>query len=219
MRSFRPFVFLLFLPAGLGLLMQIAYLPTLSERLLALALGLFCPELARMAWVDLENVAAIAQQATAQQATAQQDSRLSHFYRVLISTIVLELVGFYGALVFLPLGLATVVFSQLWFNLLAGVELVPGENPAIVPLTLGHRRAVLMADGLGLGIISLWSIQSLQIWLAAGLLGLITLFAIVKYGLKSSPSSNPIKTSRKLVNSPDSKDSAFNSAGDEVAEE
>jgi hypothetical protein len=212
MRSFRPFVFLLFLPAELGLFLQIAYSPALSERLLALSLALFCPELARMAWVDLENVAAITQSAI-----AQKDSRLNHFYSVLISTIVLELIGFYGALVSLPWGAATVVFSQLWFNLLAGVELSPGENPAIMPLTIANRRAVLVADCLGLGIIALWSIQALQIWLAAGLLGLITLFAIIKYGLKYSPSSDPIKSSCKSTDSPDTQDSAFNSAIDEEA--
>lgn len=201
MRSFRPFVPLLLLPAGLGLLIQMAYLPTLAERLLTLALALFCPELARMAWIDLENIAAI----------AQEDSRLSRFHKVVVSTIVLEAIGLYGALVSLFWGAAAVVFSQLWFNLLAGIKLSPRNDPAIAPLTVSDRRAVLIADSLGLGIISLWPIQFLQIWLASGLLILITLFATIKYGL----SNDLLKASRKSVKPSAGGPSALNgSAGD-----
>lgn len=166
------FVFLPFFPAGLALLIHAVGPIPLAERILALALTLFCPELARMAFVDLRNISAIAQ---------QQDPRLQRFRKVTYSTIVLEIVGFYTALVSLPVGALTIIASQLWFNLLADVQLWPKETSAVVPLPVSDRRAVLIANGIGLGLLGLWPIQKIRIGLAVGLLILITLFLVVKY--------------------------------------
>ena len=173
------FVFLPFLPAGLTLLFHAIGSTSLAERILALALTLFCPELARMAFVDLRNISAIAQ---------QEDPQLQRFRKVVYSTIVLETVGFYTALVSLPIGASVIIVSQLWFNLLADIQLWPKETPAIVPLPANDRRAVLIANGIGIGLLGLWPIQETQIWLASGLLTLVTLFIVVKYsGLIVSP--------------------------------
>ncbi len=182
MHAIRVLILLLFLPAGLGLLIQAAY-PALnpivaplsgSQRLLSLSLALFCLELAHMARVDLGNIAAIA--------VSPEDSRLRRFFRVTVSTVVLEVVGFYVALVSLQWGAIAIIFSQLWFNLLAGIQLWPGQSPPITPLGISERRAVLVANGLGLGLISLWPLPAVRIWIAVGLLTLIILFLIIKYG-------------------------------------
>ncbi len=178
MRAIRFLIPLLFLPAGLGLLLQSvagsADSTTVSQRLLSLALALFCPELARMAIVDLNNIAAVSE--------SPEDSCLRRFKRVVVSTVVLEAAGFYVALVSLQWGAIAIIFSQLWFNLLAGIQLHPEQSPSITPLGISGRRTVLAANALGLGLIALWPIQAIRIWLAGGLLMLITLFLLIKYG-------------------------------------
>lgn len=182
MRAIRILILVVFLPAGLGLLIQAAD-PALSltaspiagsQRLLSLSLALFCPELAHMAIVDLSNITEIA--------GSHEDSRLQRFLKVTVSTVVLEIAGFYIALVSLQWGAIAIIFSQLWFNLLADIQLWPGQSPAITSHGISDRRAVLLANGLGLGLISLWPLQAARIWLAAGLFTLITLFLIIKYG-------------------------------------
>lgn len=177
MSPLRALIPLLFLPAGLGLLIQGFHLTLVADRILALALALFCPELARMARVDLENIAAIIQSP----AQSPAEDRLSHFHRVAVSTIVLEMVGFYTALVSLPWGAITIIFSQLWFNLLAGIQLRPEATPTIVPLGISDRCTVLIANGLGLALLSCWPISSVRIWLASGVFVLIVLFLFIKY--------------------------------------
>ncbi len=180
MQPWRSLVPVLFLPAGLGLLTEIFAPVTTAERLLAAAIALFCPELARMALVDLSNVAAVSQQAE-QMAEQPRDSRLDRFRAVTISTIVLEIAGFYLAMLSLPWGAIAVIFSQLWFNLLADVQLYPSQTPAIVPFGRADRRAVLLANGIGLGLLGLWPWQEIRIWLASGLFLLITIFLLIKY--------------------------------------
>lgn len=180
MQPWRSLVPVLFLPAGLGLLIEIFAAATTAERVLAAAIALFCPELAWMAWVDLSNVAAVTQQAE-QMAEQPRDSRLNRFHAVVISTIVLEVTGFYLAMLSLPGGAIAVIFSQIWFNLLATVQLYPGQTPAIVPFGRADRRAVLVANGIGLGLLSLWFWQEIRIWLASGLFLLIIIFLLIKY--------------------------------------
>lgn len=180
MQPWRSLVPVLFLPAGLGLLIEIFAAATTAERVLAAAIALFCPELAWMAWVDLSNVAAVTQQAE-QMAEQPRDSRLNRFHAVVISTIVLEVTGFYLAMLSLPGGAIAVIFSQIWFNLLATVQLYPGQTPAIVPFGRADRRAVLVANGIGLGLLGLWFWQEIRIGLASGLFLLIIIFLLIKY--------------------------------------
>ncbi|MGB3301009.1 MAG: hypothetical protein WBA76_22295 [Phormidesmis sp.] len=167
-------IYLVFLPAGLGLLFRAIEAATVADRLLAIALILFCLELAHMAQVDLEN-AAIAT------ASSEEDSRLSRFYRVVVSTIVLETTGFYIALFSLQWGAVTIIASQIWFNLLAGVQIFPQAATKVVSFGIAERIAVLAANAVGLGILSFWFVESAQVWLASGVLTLIVLFLIVKY--------------------------------------
>ena len=181
--SIRQFVPLFFGPAGAGLLWQAVYSEMLTQRLLALALALFCLELAVMAKVDLDNISQTLQQA--------KDDRLAAFLFVVDSTIVLELVGFYIALVSLPVGAVVIVCSQIWFNLLAKLQLQPKQTPAIVCFGIPQRIPILLANGMGLGLLSLWFIPNLEQtlgvampvrqYLAGGLLILVSLFLLVKY--------------------------------------
>ena len=177
-------IFLPFLPAGLGLLVRTVSSALLAERILALALTLFCIELARMAFVDLRNISAVAQQSL--------DPRLQRFRKVTYSTIVLEVVGFYTALGSLPAGALIIIASQLWFNSLANIQLWPKAIPAVVSLPASDRLAVLIANGVGIGLLGLWPIQAVRTWSASGLLVLITLFLAIKYsGFSQSPDVSP----------------------------
>ncbi|MBE9063398.1 hypothetical protein [cf. Phormidesmis sp. LEGE 11477] len=185
--SVGRFVPLLFIPAGARLLWQAVYGEAAAQRLLALALMLFCLELANMAKVDLDNISLTLKRALQQ----AEDDQLSSFLFVVSSTIVLELIGFYAALVSLPIGAIVIVCSQLWFNLLAKLQLQPGQTPAVISFGLLQRLPVLLANGAGLGLLSLWFVPNsalaigfviqLRQWLAGGLLALVILFLLIKY--------------------------------------
>jgi hypothetical protein len=166
-------MFLLFFPASLGLLGQVMMGNELSYQLLALALLLLCIDQARMAVVDLEHVKQVQQQV--------QDARLAHFYRVTISTIVLELLGFYSSYLWLGWGAILVLLSQVWFNVLAGIQLQPTEENPIQPWGVPERRLVLIADGIGLILVSLWILQIAPLWMASGLLAMVIIYGWVKY--------------------------------------
>ncbi|MEL6158680.1 MAG: hypothetical protein AAGJ95_09285 [Cyanobacteria bacterium J06554_11] len=186
MRFSHRLIPFLFLPAGLGILLRLIQATSLAEGLLAIALILFCPELARMALVDVSNLTAIAQQ--------QQDTRLDRFRNVVNSTIVLELAGFYIAFFSLPAGAIIVIFSQLWFNLLAGIELHPKSVPSVTSLGIPERTPLLIANGLGLFLLGLWVLwpnSNIRTGSAAGLSLLITLFLGLKYLLPSIGAKDP----------------------------
>jgi hypothetical protein len=134
-------IFLLFFPACLGLLGQTINHAAPDrgwadgQSLLALALLLLAIDQARMAAVDLTQVAAIRAQPL--------DQRLEQFYRITLSTILFELLGFYGAIGNLGVGAAVVLLSQIWFNLLANIQLQPETEEPI--------RAWGIADRLPMG--------------------------------------------------------------------
>lgn len=181
--SVRRFVPLFFVPAGTGLVWDALHSETLALRLLAWALILFCLELAVMAKVDLDNIAAV----------RQEDSRLYRFSLVVNSTIVLELIGFYIALISSPAGALMIILSQLWFNLLAQIQLCPKHSPAVVSFGISQRVPLILANGVGLVLLSLWFLSALAFgwelgfvmqmrrWLGGGLLALVVLFLSVKY--------------------------------------
>jgi hypothetical protein len=166
-------MFLLFFPASLGLLSQVIGRNELSSQLLALALLILCIDQARMAVVDLENVQQVKQQV--------QDARLNNFYRVTISTVVLELLGFYGSSFWLGWGAILVLLSQVWFNVLAGIQLQPMEENPIQSWGIPERSIVLLADGIGLILVGLWILQIAPLWMASGLLAMIVIYGWLKY--------------------------------------
>lgn len=166
-------IVLLFFPASLGILTQAVWGNDLSRQVLAVATLLLCADQARMAIVDFEQIAAVKQQV--------QDSRVAHFYRITVSTIVLELLGFYSASIWLGWGSVLVLLSQVWFHLLAGVQLHPAAEVAIQPKGISERFLVLAADGVGLVLVGLWLLQVASLWVATILLLMVILYGVVKY--------------------------------------
>ncbi len=153
---------------------QLIWGDELAAQVLALVLLLLGIDQARMAVVDLDRVFAVQQQG--------QDDRLHNFYTITVSTIALELVGFYAAAYWLGWGAICILLSQVWFNLLTNVRLQPLAEPAIETWALAERLPVLLADGIGLALVGLWMLQIAPLAIALGLLGLLVAYGWVKYG-------------------------------------
>ncbi len=117
---------------------------------LAIALILLGLDQARMAIVDLQQIDQVQQ---IPNFTA--DPSLQRFRWVTWSTIGIELAGFYGA---------------IW-------ELGWG---AIVPFGIRPRLPVLIADGVGIGLIILWMQNIAPLAMALGLLGMVLVYGLVK---------------------------------------
>ena len=174
MSSIHLVIFLLFFPASLGILRQVIIENELSHQLLALGLLLFAIDQARMAVVDLQQVAEAKKQI--------QDLRLANFYTITLSTIVIELIGFYTSSILLGWGIILVLLSQVWFNLFAGIQIQASEAITIQSWGVPERIPVLIADVLALILIWLWILQIypleivLVIWVLAVAYGCIKLF-------------------------------------------
>jgi hypothetical protein len=115
------------------------------------------------------------------QQRATKSPALQRFTWVTGTTIGLELAGFYLCWVWLGWGSAVVLLSQLWFNLLAGVQLVPESDPPIQPWGIGDRAIVLAADSLGLGLACLYARNIQPLATAIGLLAMVLLYVLIKY--------------------------------------
>lgn len=171
----------LFLPAGLGLLGKVIWALGWSDRtssawavaILALGTLLICLEQAHMAVVDLHQIRAVKQQI--------QDPRLHHFHWITLSTIAIELLGFYVATVWLGCGALIVLLSQVWFNLLAKIQLHPAASELIQSWGIKHRLPVLIADGVGILLASLWIAQIVPLLDASILLSIVLVYGWIKY--------------------------------------
>ncbi len=188
MSSMGWLMVLLFFPASLGLMGRVINGEGLASQLLAIAFLLFSVEQTRMAIVDLEKILAVRQQVRDRQVRDGQvrdgqvrDDRLNHFYRVTVSTIVLELMGFYAAAIWLGWGAVLVLLSQVWFNSFANIQLYPSNVSPIEPCGISQRIPVLMADGVALILIGLWIAKIAPLWMASGILSLAIAFGFVKY--------------------------------------
>ena len=199
--TLRPGIPFLFIPAGVGLLVQSALYPSAAQTILAIALAMFCPEIARMAWIDLQNIETIAASTDAlsidkvpnpSAATKQKASdnsaepslatqQLRKFHAVVVSTIALEATGFYLSLLSLPLGALIIILSQLWFNLLANVQLYPARSIPIVPYSIADRKVLIAVNTLTTVLLCLWPIASTRLALSLTLLTLASLYLLIKY--------------------------------------
>jgi len=191
MKTIRLTLWMLYFPASAALLWQASESLLLSHRLVSLALALFCVELARMAAVDLCNVLAVSEKGQAKEGQADREKDLNRFRTVVVSTIVLELIGFYTALFYVACGAAVVIFSQLWFNWFVGIQLWPGLTPEITVFKIQQRIPVLAVNALALLMLSLWFVPAYRLWIAVGLLVLIVLFLVVKYCVPGSQPQHP----------------------------
>jgi hypothetical protein len=171
-------VLLLFTIALGGIAWQFVTTPVLAHRLLAMALLLLGLDQTRMAIVDLTHIQQLKPDATAP---------LKRFEVITWSTIGLELVGFYLSWQWLGWGSALVLLSQIWFNLLAAVQLAPESDPAIQPWGMKDRAIVLAADSLGLLLSVLYALNIQPLAMAIGLLGMVLLYGLIKYRPTRSP--------------------------------
>jgi hypothetical protein len=168
----------LFIPAGLGLVGQLALPYPLAHRILALALLLISVEQAHMAKVDLRHIALVQQK--------QPDARLQPFARLVWLTIVGQLVGFYlAATGYLGGGVLMILTSLLGFNGGAAIRLDPSALEPITASSWRDRLDVLTIDVLAMILGGLWMAGWGQLWVSGGLLALVMLYGtgkLITYG-------------------------------------
>ena len=152
---------------------QIWHLGALDQRLLSMAIFLLSLDLWIMAIFDLQQVARV-------RALLVSDARLDRFYAVTMMTIVVEWVGMYGAQGSLWVGAAVILMSQIGFNLFAGVQLLPDQTEPIVIFGIRDRALVLVADSVGVGLVSLGMAGVMPLGMASGLLGMVIIYGGVK---------------------------------------
>jgi hypothetical protein len=165
--------FAIYSPACCLLLGKMILAADLSERILTVALLLLALDLARMAVVDLEAVKVLRQEG--------ENAAVEGFFRVTISTIVLELWGLYATWGNLVLGGTIVSVSQLWFNLLVRVQLKPTAAVKVKHWRIVDRLPVIGAQIFTLAILSLYSQDFARLWLAVTLLASILIYGVIKY--------------------------------------
>ena len=160
---------------------QVWHLKALDQRLLAMAIFLLSLDLCVMAIFDLQQVARVRALA---RSDALSDSfsaaRVDRFYGVTVITIALEWIGMYGALGSLWVGALVILMSQVGFNLFAGVQLLPDQAEPVVTFGIRDRAVVLVADGVGVGLVSLGLAGVMPLGMASGLLGMVVIYGGVK---------------------------------------
>ncbi|MBW4508751.1 MAG: hypothetical protein KME64_19890 [Scytonematopsis contorta HA4267-MV1] len=174
-------IFLLFFPACLGVLRQIIWGSELTHQMLALGTFLFCIEQARMAVKDLRQITDAKKQIN--------DIRLNNFQKITISTIFIELIGFYVSSTWWGWGSIIILISQVWFNLFAGVKIQTSPEIIIKSWHISERSLVLFADVLGLVLVSLWMSNIASNLIAWGLFAMVIIYGSVKLFLRLISSS------------------------------
>ncbi|MBE9113730.1 hypothetical protein IQ273_30620 [Nodosilinea sp. LEGE 07298] len=172
--TFSPtFAAMLFMPAAMGLFYQAVQPHPWPHRVLALALALAIFEQAHMARVDLRNVEVVSQRLG--------DLRLKQFDRIVVWTVVGQLVGFYGAAAgYLGSGMAVILLSVIGFNLAATLRLEPTGSQPIQSAGWRSRLDVLTLDAIALILACLWIAQRFQAWVAVGMFAITALYAASK---------------------------------------
>ncbi|MEM8613007.1 MAG: hypothetical protein AAGF93_13385 [Cyanobacteria bacterium P01_H01_bin.105] len=169
----RSIVSLFWLAAG-GIGWHYLLLPTSNltgSAVIAIALILVCIDQGRMAWVDLANIHQI----------SLDDRRVVRFYIITLSTIVIELIGFYLVWHHLALGMIIFLSSQLFFNTAANVRLYPHSHEPIRPLPTEERWPVLLANSIALGLITLWQTNHFRQLTSVLWLSMVVIYLAVKY--------------------------------------
>lgn len=192
-------LFILFFPASFGLLWQSLILNNLSEQLISFSFFLFSLEQARMAFIDitsytvgksnnLYNYDILTQESQIINLTSQdtifhsENDNLSQFLFVIISTIIIELFGFYLALFSLGWGTIFVVISLIWFNTLAPLKVLETGEFSLTNYPFSDKVMILFADIICLVLMGLWVINFYPLIIAFMILFITLTFAGVKYG-------------------------------------
>ncbi|BAZ41734.1 hypothetical protein NIES4101_77020 [Calothrix sp. NIES-4101] len=165
-------IFLLFFPACMGILGQAIWAKELTSQIIAIAMFFFCIEQARMAVKDLNQIADAKQLVS--------DIRLDNFYIVTVITIAIELVGFYGSSVWLGWGAIIILLSQVWFNLLAKIKIQTSAKNIIENWKISERLPVLIADIVGLILVSVWMLKFASFWISLILGGMVVVYLSIK---------------------------------------
>jgi len=176
MRITAGLIFLGFFTACLGILGQIFRGHTLPYQLLAIGFVLLAIDQARMAVIDLEQIALVRSQI--------EDQRLLKLYYLTLFTIILELSGFYLAWWRLGWGIEIVLLSQVIFNTLAAIQLQPTLEPPIAARSWQTRSPILVGNVLAMVLVGLWmrEIAPMTITLAAW--GIAIAYILGKFVLK-----------------------------------
>lgn len=167
-------LWLLFLPATVGLMSQVLRLSTWDQRLLVLGFGLLSLDQARMALVDLGNIRQV------KQALVNPAPALQSFTVLTWMTIVWEVLGFYWGIFQLGTGILLVLSSQVWFNALASIRLIPAPEPVIEVRAWQEKIPVLLADALGMALMGLWLHHIAPLTIVVGLWAIALVYGGVK---------------------------------------
>jgi hypothetical protein len=172
-------IFLCFFPACIGILNQAIWGTELTNQIIAIAMCLFCIEQARMAVKDLQKITEAQKILT--------DIRLDYFCFITVTTIIVELLGFYTSTLWLGWGSIIILLSQIWFNLLAAIKIqslsqTSTKNPIeiIKPWTISERLPVLIADILGLVLVSFWILKFASFWISLILCTMVVIYLGIK---------------------------------------
>ncbi|MBF2014913.1 MAG: hypothetical protein IGS23_06870 [Rivularia sp. T60_A2020_040] len=173
-------IFLFFFPACLGILRQVILSTELSHQLLALAIFLLCIEQANMANHDLQKVTDAKEQV--------KDARLNYFQIITIVTIIMELIGFYLSSIWLGWGSIVILFGLILFNLFVDIKInSSSENSSenssqnIIQIwKISERLPVLIADMVGLLLISMWILKIGDFGISLGLFTMTMLYCSIK---------------------------------------
>ncbi|MGL5033459.1 MAG: hypothetical protein ACRC6M_06620 [Microcystaceae cyanobacterium] len=165
-------IFALFSPAMLGIWLQILNPFPPHHQVLALGLFLFALDQARMAVIDLEQITEAKKQS--------EDIRLTRFYWVTISTIIIELIGLYLASAYLGVGILFVLGSQVWFNLVVRIRLETNSSELIQMRRGGEKLLLVVGNLLCMTLIVFWLANIAPITIVVGLWSIAIAYASVK---------------------------------------
>jgi hypothetical protein len=168
----------LYAPAMILVLWQAIVQLSLDQKLLAIAILLLSLDLLRMAIFDLEQVAKV----RSMLAIDSNEPKLDRFFLVTSGTVTVELIGLYLAPVSLSSSAIVILLSQVGFNLLTQVQLMPDMVDKIQPWGIRDRAVVLIADCLGIGLVVLGQRGYWPIGTSVGLLLMVVIYSVIKYG-------------------------------------
>ena len=111
-----------------------------------------------------------------------EDSRLDNFQTTTITTIIIELTGFYLSSIWLGYGSILILIGIIWFNLFVKIKIkATDSNTVIKAWKIIERSTVLIADIIGLLLVNLWILKIGDFWISWGLFAM----AIIYCGIKS----------------------------------
>lgn len=174
MKSLQIILITFFTPASMGLLWQTFTNDILSAQLLYFAFFLFSLEQISTAFIDLSSYF--------QEKTQDRYSQLSIFLSIVIITIIIELFGFYFALLSLGWGSIIVLISQFFFNLFAPLKVIPNQDKIILQsYSLSDKLSLLLVDSIVILLITLWFNNIYPLFIGFFILLIMLIFMMIKY--------------------------------------